>query len=104
MRPEGSPDWRLPPRGCALDPSQPAADRPPSFPPHAFDPVGAGEVVRLEDGGDLAAALPVLVGFVPRQSLVLVALGGATGRRVGLTARVDLPDPAHAARIAGALA
>lgn len=48
-------------------------------------------VVRLSGPGELAAALPVLVGFVPRESLVLVCLDGL---RVGLTVRCDLPDPA----------
>jgi hypothetical protein len=41
----------------------------------------------------LLASLPVLLGFHPRDSLVLVATGGPGGRRVGLTLRVDLPPP-----------
>jgi hypothetical protein len=39
----------------------------------------------------LIAALPVLLGFRPRDSLVVVSTGGPGGRRVGLTLRVDLP-------------
>ncbi|WP_176921528.1 DUF4192 domain-containing protein [Pseudonocardia oroxyli] len=49
-------------------------------------------VVSVGTAG-LLAGLPVLLGFRPRDSLVVVALGGATGRRVGLTLRVDLPPP-----------
>jgi hypothetical protein len=51
--------------------------------------------VRLSDPGDLAAALPHLIGFQPRESLVAVSLRGATRPRLGLTARVDLPPPEH---------
>jgi hypothetical protein len=86
-----------PPRQPDDDPFQP-------FPPDAFDPVPAGGAVRIDDSGDLAASLPVLVGFRPRESLVLIALGGDSGRRVGLTARVDIPVPRHARPIAEALA
>ncbi|RFU19841.1 DUF4192 domain-containing protein [Geodermatophilus marinus] len=49
--------------------------------------------VRISSTGDLAAALPHLVGFRPRESVVLLALGGPGGRRLGLTARADLPGP-----------
>ena len=80
-------------------------DHPPRpFPREAFDPGTAQEVVRLGDSGDLAAALPVLVGVRPAESLVLVALGGASGRRIGLTARVDIPLPGQAAALSRALA
>jgi len=53
--------------------------------------------VRLSDPGEVAAALPHLIGFRPRESLVLVSLRGSGSRsvRFGLTARVDLPPPAH---------
>ncbi len=61
-------------------------------------------MVRIDDPGELAAALPVLVGFRPRESVVLVALGGDSGRRVGLTARVDIPPPEHDRRLAEVLA
>jgi hypothetical protein len=80
-------------------------DGPPLLLPRdAFDPDGSEQVVRLGDSGDLAAALPVLVGFRPRESVVLVALGGKSGRRVGLTARIDIPPPEHARTVAQALA
>src|SRR3712207_3265572 len=48
-------------------------------------------LVSLTDSADVAAALPYLVGFHPHESVVLVALGGPTGNRVGLTVRADLP-------------
>jgi hypothetical protein len=53
--------------------------------------------VRLRQLGELAAAVPHLLGFRPRESLVAVSLRGgagssARGSRVGLTARVDLPS------------
>ncbi len=50
-------------------------------------------VLRVRDPGELVAAVPVLLGFHPRDSLVLVATGGSSGRRLGLTVRVDLPPP-----------
>jgi Domain of unknown function (DUF4192) len=36
-----------------------------------------------------------MLGFHPRESLVLIATGGRSGRRLGLTLRVDLPPPEH---------
>jgi Domain of unknown function (DUF4192) len=85
-------------------PLHPDDDLPPPFPPNAFDPVAAERVIRIDDTGELAAALPVLVGFRPRESVVLVALGGPDGRRVRLTARVDIPPTQHARQLAGMLA
>ncbi|MDN5918278.1 MAG: DUF4192 domain-containing protein [Pseudonocardia sp.] len=52
-----------------------------------------GTVVRVRGTGDLIVSLPVLIGFHPRDSLLLVGFGGPNGRRVGLTIRVDLPRP-----------
>jgi hypothetical protein len=43
--------------------------------------------------GELVAAVPVLLGFRPTNSLVLVGSTGGTPRHVGLTLRVDLPPP-----------
>jgi hypothetical protein len=51
--------------------------------------------VRIRDVGEIAAALPHLLGFHPRESVVLLSLGGASGRRVGLTVRADIPPPEH---------
>jgi hypothetical protein len=58
-----------------------------------FPPSGAA--ARVREPGELVAAVPVLLGFHPRESLVLVATGGGSGRRLGLTLRVDLPPPEH---------
>ena len=40
-------------------------------------------VLRMRDPGELLAALPYLLGFHPRDSLVVLAFGGRSGRRVG---------------------
>jgi hypothetical protein len=56
-------------------------------------PSPSGPPVRVREPGELVAAVPVLLGFHPRESLVLVATGGGSGRRLGLTLRVDLPPP-----------
>lgn len=53
--------------------------------------------VSVSDPGELIAATPVLLGFAPRSSLVAMALGGASGARLGLTLRIDLPPPEHIA-------
>jgi hypothetical protein len=57
-------------------------------------------LVRLGEVGELAAALPHLLGFRPAESLVVVSLRGRPGRagdggRIGLTARIDLPPAAY---------
>lgn len=59
--------------------------------------------VVLAGSADIAAALPQLIGFPPHESVVLVALGGLTGNRIGLTVRGDLPDPAARAAVVRAL-
>ncbi|MCF6506298.1 DUF4192 domain-containing protein [Blastococcus sp. MG754426] len=56
--------------------------------------------IRLSDPGEVAAALPQLLGFHPAESLVLVGLGGPSGGRVGLTVRADLPPGGSAAPLA----
>jgi hypothetical protein len=58
----------------------------------------------MRDPGELIAALPYLMGFRPRDSLVVIAFGGPSGRRIGLTQRVDLPAPEHVSEIGRALA
>lgn len=60
---------------------------PPSAAPFPTPPL------RVTDPADLVAAVPALLGFRPRESLVLISLGGPSGRRIGLTLRVDLPPP-----------
>ena len=59
--------------------------------------------VSLGDPGELAAAVPRLLGFRPRESVVLISLTGPSGARVGLTVRADIPPPEHAADVSGAL-
>lgn len=65
-------------------------------PPTPAGPHGAGaapgSLLRLRGGADLVSALPVLIGYHPQDSLVLVGMGGRSGGRVGLTVRVDLPE------------
>jgi hypothetical protein len=56
--------------------------------------------VRLSDLGELATSIPHLLGFRPRESVVLISLSGPGGGRVGLTMRADIPPPAHSAAIA----
>ena len=61
---------------------------------------GARPVARLTSPGEIAAVVPVLCGFLPEESLVVVSLRGPR-KRVGLTMRFDLAwavgDPAAAA-------
>lgn len=49
-------------------------------------------VARLRSPGEMAAVVPMLCGYVPTESLVVVSLHGKRSR-VGLTMRVDLPPP-----------
>jgi len=51
-------------------------------------------VARLRRPGELANLVPMLCGFVPTESLVVICLRGVKRNRVGLTMRVDLPDAA----------
>lgn len=48
-------------------------------------------VLTLSDPGSVVAAVPVLTGFHPTESLVLLSLR-PPGKRLGLTVRVDLPQ------------
>ena len=59
--------------------------------------------VRLTDPGEIAAGLPQLLGFRPRESVVLVSLTGPRASRVGLTVRGDLPPPEHVRELASGL-
>ena len=54
--------------------------------------MSAPAVARLSGPGEIVAVLPSLCGFPPQESLVLLSLRGPR-RRLGLTARVDLPGP-----------
>jgi Domain of unknown function (DUF4192) len=57
-------------------------------------------VLRVRNPGDLIEAIPYLLGFHPRDSLVIVGLAGT---RVSITARVDLDDLCEAGMLAGTL-
>jgi hypothetical protein len=67
---------------------------PPDHPSAAL-PLDHRPVLRVRDQGELVAAVPAMLGFHPGESLVLMATGGRSGRRLGLTLRVDLPPPDH---------
>jgi hypothetical protein len=60
--------------------------------------------VRISDPGEIAASLPGLLGFRPRESVVLISLTGPTGGRVGLTVRADIPHDESAGTVARVLA
>lgn len=74
----------------------------PATPSAATPNIGGPTVIRIADPGELVAAIPILLGFHPRDSLVLLAMGGRSGRRMGLTVRIDLPPPEHTADAADA--
>lgn len=57
----------------------------------------------MSSPSDIVAALPVMLGFHPAESLVVMCLRGPR-RRNGLTMRIDLPDPEHYAAVADDLA
>jgi hypothetical protein len=79
-------------------------DRPHPPDPDCLPGEPAGPVaVRIRDVGEIAAALPHLLGFRPRESVVLLSLGGTSGRRVGLTVRADIPPPEHVRSLAAVL-
>lgn len=60
--------------------------------------------LRLRGPADLLVALPYLLGFHPRDSLVLVGTGSPGDPCVRFTLRVDLPPPALSAGLARSLA
>jgi Domain of unknown function (DUF4192) len=62
--------------------------------------VDDASVLRVRNPGDLIEAIPYLLGFHPRDSLVIVGLAGT---RVSITARVDLDDVREAGMLAGTL-
>lgn len=49
-------------------------------------------VVRITDAGGIIEIAPYLMGFTPRQSLVVVGLQGPTFGRILVTARIDYTD------------
>ncbi|HZB18282.1 MAG TPA: DUF4192 domain-containing protein [Blastococcus sp.] len=60
--------------------------------------------VRLSDPGELASAVPHLLGFRPAESVVLLSLVGERGSRLGLTVRADIPPAEHGIATARQLA
>jgi hypothetical protein len=66
-------------------------------------PSSAPPVARFTSPAEMAALIPVLTGFVPRESVVVVSLR-APRKRVGLTMRFDLPAPEHAEALASDVA
>jgi Domain of unknown function (DUF4192) len=67
-----------------------------------ISPTPLADPVRITDLGDLLAGLPVLFGFRPERSLVVVCLEGRRGR-VGFRLRVDLPPTDLCDEVAGYL-
>jgi len=59
-------------------------------------PRGGGPVLRVTTMSDLLSLVPVVLGFEPRESLVITTVAGS---RPGFHARVDLPDPADTASV-----
>lgn len=58
-------------------------------------------VAHLSSPGDIVATIPSLCGFTPRDSIVVLSLRGPR-KRLGLTIRLDLPEP-RAVEAAGEL-
>ena len=67
--------------------------------PHPSTDTPAPSRVRLGGPDEIVAAIPHLLGFHPRESVVLLGLRGRRDR-VCLSLRVDLPDPAHESALA----
>ncbi|MEQ3554453.1 DUF4192 domain-containing protein [Pseudonocardia nematodicida] len=109
-QPSSDPDRAGPPvpgSGSAPPGPAPSGMWPPGVPGDPWAPGSADEPrVRLSTSEDLVAAVPVLIGFHPRDSLVLVGMAGPERRgRLGLTVRVDLPSARDVRRVcAGAVA
>ena len=61
--------------------------------------MSARAVARLSSSGEILAVLPSLCGFWPAESLVLLSLRGPR-KRIGLTARIDLPPDEQAGAVA----
>lgn len=58
------------------------------------------QLITVNRHSDLVAAVPALVGFHPRESVVILVL---RGKRVGLTVRLDAPAADHASDVANQL-
>jgi hypothetical protein len=60
-------------------------------------------VVSLRGPAELLAAVPGLLGYVPEESIVLIAVG-PSGKHVTQCVRSDIPPPSHVAAVAEQLA
>ena len=60
--------------------------------------------LRVRSPADVVAAIPYLMGFHPRDSLVLVCTRAEDARRIAFTSRVDLPPPDNVPAMAQHLA
>ena len=58
--------------------------------------------IQLSNPAELISALPYLVGFYPRDSMVVVCLQGPSPR-IGLAVRADLPPAGHEEELAQSL-
>ena len=76
-------------------PPDPCRPRPARRGPTGRRTPGVDRPVRIRDTAELIATVPALIGYHPRDSLVLIATGGRSGCRIGLTLRADLPPPEH---------
>ena len=61
--------------------------------------MSAPAVAKLSSPGEILAVLPSLCGFRPEESLVVLSLRGPR-KRVGMTARIDLPPEPDEAAVA----
>ncbi|WP_133754358.1 DUF4192 domain-containing protein [Naumannella halotolerans] len=61
-------------------------------------PAMDASTLRISDRGDLIAAVPYLLGFHPQHSLVILVLHG---KRLVVTARIDLPEPEDFVHVPG---
>ena len=66
-------------------------------------PTSSRTPARLSGPGEIAATVPLLCGFHPKDSVVVLSLRGPR-RRLGLTVRLDLPPPGRAGEAADLLA
>lgn len=49
--------------------------------------------IHLHDPGDLIAAVPHILGYLPTESVVVCGHGGPSGKQIKVCARTDLPPP-----------
>ncbi len=58
--------------------------------PQEPHPSAAKQTLKLHDPGELLAAIPALLGFVPEDSLVILCLGGESDNGIEMVVRHDL--------------